>query len=113
MRGGWKDFFRGGSKKSRRDSDLQSLCFCQFCPAVVEGPEAVGFKFQRAGDVQSIERAQAEFWAVLACEIRAKVKGGFWYWQYDPTSGSLVLFQSCMHSLGLRERELSPKNMLA
>lgn len=43
-----------GRKKSRCDSDLQSLCFCQFCLAVVEGPEAVGFKFQRAGNVQTV-----------------------------------------------------------
>lgn len=54
---------------------FQSFCFGQFGLPIVESPKALGFEFERAGDMQAIERSDTEFLTVAAGEVGTEFKG--------------------------------------
>src|SRR5208283_3345131 len=80
-------------------SVLKSMCFQPFrlrqpCLPFVESPEAVGLEFQRAGDVQAVERAHAEFGTVTAGESSANIEGSFRNRTFRPNVMSAILIST-------------------
>ena len=62
---------------------FQPLSSCQLCLPLVEGPEAVGFEFQRAGDVKAVGGLHSQAATMPPRKLGAKFEGGLRY-------GSLV-----------------------
>ena len=60
---------RLGKRKSEDLGDLHSLRLRQFRLPLVERPEPLGLEFERAGDLQSVERTPAEFRPVTSGEV--------------------------------------------
>jgi len=72
--------------------------------AFVEGPEAFGFKFEGAGDVEGVEGSHPELRTIFASELAAYLKSVLWDWHGEPASGGAVLFQLGAHPLCFRQR---------
>ena len=50
-------------------ANIKACGLCQFPLAVVKGPKSLYIEFESAGDVQAVERADAEFGSIPSAEI--------------------------------------------
>lgn len=93
-------------------SALQPLRLRQFGLPFVERPEAVGFEFERAGDVQAVERAHSEFLAIAAAEVGAEVEGVLGQRSFKPNPCVSVASQVVIDGICVRRRNSAKKDLL-
>jgi hypothetical protein len=79
---------------------------------VVEGPETIGFQFEGAGDMERVERADAESRSEAPGEIDAGFPGGNGKCDVLPDSGGAIALEAAPCPLSLRHRK-APYERLA
>jgi hypothetical protein len=99
---------RGASHKC-----FEAFSSGQSCLPVIERPETFGFEFKGTRDVEAVQRADPKLRSIATREVRAEIEGVVRYRNKYPASGALMIFNSRMHSLRFRKRNLSAKNVLA
>lgn len=59
----------GNQRCNPLSANIKARGLCQFPLAVVKGPKSLHIEFESAGDVQAVERADAEFGSIPSAEI--------------------------------------------
>ena len=101
-----------GEISSKPLGSFQSLRFGQFGLTFVEGPEAVGFEFQSASDVQTVEGPHGKRVSKLTGEVYAKIEGVFGHGFLLKQAGSFIQGELGNNSLCSLRRHRAPKLML-